>query len=42
MKIFCPKLKTLHNVIMNTVCSEPVMEGRQEKENGIKTQKNSK
>lgn len=31
MKIFfCPKLITLHNVIMNTACSEPLMEGRQE------------
>lgn len=39
MKTFCPKLKTLHNVIKNTACSEPLMEERQEKRNVIKTEK---
>lgn len=43
MKMIRPELKTLHNVIMNTACSEPVMEERQKKSNEIKErEKNGK
>lgn len=42
MKIFCPELKTLHNVLMNTACSEPLMEERQEKRNGVNAEETGK
>lgn len=37
MKIFCLKLKTLHNIILNTACSEQLMEGRHRENDDITT-----
>lgn len=42
MKIFCLKLERLHNIVLNTACSEQLMEGRHRESDDITTREEKK